>query len=73
MMRNCLLWACLLYLWCRKRVRYRKKCDTRKSQICKEKGIQLLEIPNSFVKSYETLKELILSSCGQKVEQLELF
>ena len=51
----------------------REKCDARKSQICKEKGITLLEIPNSFVKSYETLKELILSSCGQKVEQLELF
>ncbi len=51
----------------------REKCDTRKSQICKEKGIKLIEIPNSFVKSYETVKELILSSCGQKVEQLELF
>lgn len=51
----------------------REKCDTRKSQICKEKGIILLEIPNSFAKSYETIKELILSSCGQQVEQLELF
>ena len=51
----------------------REKCDARKSQICKEKGIILLEIPNSFAKSYETIKELILTSCGQKVEQLELF
>lgn len=51
----------------------REKCDTRKSQICKEKGITLLEIPNSFAKSYETIKELILTSCGQKFEQLELF
>ena len=51
----------------------REKCDARKSQICKEKGIILLEIPNSFMKSYETVKELILSSCGEKVEQLELF
>ena len=51
----------------------REKCDTRKSQICKEKGITLLEIPNSFAKSYETIKELILISCGQKTEQLELF
>jgi len=51
----------------------REKCDTRKSQICKEKGITLLEIPNSFIKSYETIKELILTSCGQEVEQLELF
>ena len=56
-----------------KSIYFLEKCDTRKSQICKEKGITLLEIPNSFVKSYETLKELILSSCGQKVEQLELF
>jgi very-short-patch-repair endonuclease len=51
----------------------REKCDTRKSQICKEKGITLLLIPNSFIKSYETIKELILTSCGQKIEQLELF
>ena len=51
----------------------REKCDARKSQICKEKGIALLEIPNSFAKSYETIKELILTSCGQQVEQLELF
>ena len=51
----------------------RENSDTRKAQICKEKGIILLEIPNSFIKSYETIKELILSSCGQKIEQLELF
>lgn len=51
----------------------RERCDTRKSQICKEKGIVLLEIPNSFAKSYETIKELILLSCGQQIEQLELF
>ena len=51
----------------------REKCDTRKAQICKEKGITLLEIPNSFIKSYETIKELILTSCGQEIEQLELF
>ena len=51
----------------------REKCDTRKSQICKEKGIILLEIPNSFAKSYEIIKDLILTNCYQKVEQLELF
>lgn len=51
----------------------RKKCDKRKIQICQEKGIILLNIPNSFAKSYETIKELILHSCGQKVEQIELF
>ena len=51
----------------------REKCDARKVEICKEKDITLLEIPNSFAKSYETIKELILTSCGQNVEQLELF
>ncbi len=51
----------------------REKCDARKSQICKEKGISLLEIPNSFAKSYETIKDLILQSCGEETEQLELF
>lgn len=51
----------------------RERCDAKKAQICKEKNITLLEIPNSFAKSYETVKELILLSCGQKVEQLELF
>lgn len=51
----------------------REKCDARKSRICKEKNITLLEIPNSFAKSYENIKELILLSCGEKVEQLELF
>ena len=51
----------------------RERCDTRKSQICKEKDISLLEIPNSFAKSYETIKELILQSCGEETEQLELF
>lgn len=51
----------------------REKCDTRKAQVCKEKGITLLEIPNSFAKSYETIKDLILQSCGEETEQLELF
>ncbi len=51
----------------------REKCDTRKSQICKEKGIIILAIPNSFIKSYETIKNLILQSCGEQLEQLELF
>ena len=51
----------------------RERCDNRKVEICREKGITLLEIPNSFAKSYDTIKDLILSSCGQKKEQLELF
>ena len=42
-------------------------------QICKSNGIVLLDIPNTFAKSYDTIKKMILSSCGQKAEQLELF
>lgn len=51
----------------------RENCDTRKSKICEEKDISLLLIPNSFAKSYETIKDLILQSCGEETEQLELF
>ena len=51
----------------------RERCDRRKAEICKEKGIILLEIPNSYAKSYETVKELLFMSCGEKIEQLELF
>ena len=51
----------------------REISDTRKHEICKKNGIILLEIPNSFAKSYETIKELILLSCGNELEQLELF
>ena len=51
----------------------REKCDARKAQICKDKGITLIEIPNSFVKSYNKIKQLILQSSGEKIQQLELF
>lgn len=51
----------------------RENCDARKSKICEEKDISLLLIPNSFAKSYETIKDLILQSCGEETEQLELF
>ncbi|MBR6133635.1 MAG: DNA helicase [Bacilli bacterium] len=51
----------------------RERCDNRKVRVCKEMGIKLLMIPNSFIKSYETIKELILQSCGEQIEQLELF
>lgn len=35
--------------------------DERKREICKQKGIDFISIPNSFVKSYETIKEILLS------------
>lgn len=51
----------------------REKSDARKSAICKEKNISLIEIPNSFVKSYETVKELIINVNKKNKDQLELF
>ena len=38
-----------------------------------KKGITLIEIPNSFIKAYQTIKDLIMISCGEEREQLELF
>ena len=51
----------------------REKCDARKMEICKERNIQLIIIPNSYSKSYETIKNLLLDSCNEEREQLELF
>lgn len=35
--------------------------DERKREFCKQKGIEFISIPNSFAKSYETIKEILLS------------
>ena len=51
----------------------RERCDKYKSEICQKQKIKLLEIPNSFAKSYENIKQLILLSTGENLEQLELF
>lgn len=51
----------------------REHSDTRKHEICKEKGIRLIEIPNSFVKSYVTIKTLLENSSGPNVVQTSLF
>lgn len=54
----------------------REKCDARKIRICKEKGISILFIPNSFAKEYESIKEIILekySDYKDDLEQLRLF
>lgn len=47
--------------------------DSLKRKFCKENNISLLVIPNSFVKSYEYITELIIKSKDKKVVQLSLF
>lgn len=50
----------------------REVADRRKAEICKQKKIAFLMIPNTFVKSYEQLREIILSSKDTTDTQLSL-
>ena len=50
----------------------REVADRRKAEICKQKKIEFLMIPNTFVKSYEQLREIILSSKDAADTQLSL-
>ena len=50
----------------------REAADRRKSEICNKKNITFLMIPNTFVKSYEQLREIILSSKDLANTQLSL-
>ena len=50
----------------------REAADRRKAEICKRKNIEFLMIPNTFVKSYEQLREFILSSKDTSDTQLSL-
>jgi len=47
--------------------------DVYKMEICQKKKIKLLCIPNSFIKSYEYIKELIIGSKNKKSTQISLF
>ena len=40
----------------------RERSDRSKMEICKEKGVKIIFIPNSFVKNYEYLVDIIVSS-----------
>ena len=40
----------------------RERSDKSKMAICKEKGIKIIFIPNSFVKNYEYIVDIIASS-----------
>ena len=50
----------------------REAADKRKADICRQKDIAFLMIPNTFVKSYEQLREIILSSKDVVDTQLSL-
>jgi len=50
----------------------REAADRRKAAICNEKKIDFLMIPNTFVKSYEQLREIILNSKNVAETQLSL-
>lgn len=50
----------------------REAADRRKAAICKQKKIDFLMIPNTFVKSYEQLRTIILNSKNVGETQLSL-
>ena len=52
----------------------RERSDKAKMDICNKKGIRLIIIPNSFVKNYEYIVDIIISSRNANVPiQLSLF
>ena len=52
----------------------REKSDKKKMSICRKKGIKLIFIPNSFVKAYEYIANIILSSQYKEINiQQSLF
>lgn len=51
----------------------KEQFDIKKMEICRKKKIKLLIIPNSFIKSYEYIKELIIGSKNKKSTQISLF
>lgn len=51
----------------------REKVDKLKREICQKNKWKFVSIPNSIVKSYEEIRELILSLKGKEFEQMTLF
>ncbi len=47
--------------------------DKKKIEICKQRKIRYISVPNSYSKSYETLSSLILALNGEKDEEDNLF
>lgn len=53
-------------------IKVRERNDTRKLEACKKHKIKLLVIDNSFVKSYEYIRDIIIGSKNKKATQLSL-
>ena len=53
----------------------REEADKKKIQVCQEKKIKLIIIPNNFAKAYEEIKQTIIKISKDKndIEQLSLF
>ena len=49
---------------------WREKSDKKKMEICTKKGIKLIFISNSMVKSYEYVRSIICSCKGKEFDQL---
>lgn len=51
----------------------RERCDNLKMKICKQRGIKFFMIDNSFIKSYEYIKDLIIGSANKSSVRKTLF
>ena len=45
----------------------RERSDRAKMEICNKKGIKIIFIPNSFVKNYEYIVDIIISSKNAEI------
>ena len=53
----------------------RERADKRKIEVCQQRKIKLIAIPNSFAKAYEEIKDVIIKIAknSKDVEQMSLF
>lgn len=51
----------------------REKSDKRKKEICERKNIKFIMIDNSFIKSYEFIKVLLIGARSKKASEKSLF
>lgn len=54
-------------------IKSREKSDQLKREICAKNNWKFISIPNTFVKSYEEIREIILSTKGEEYKQMTLF
>ena len=53
-------------------LKFREHNDKEKIDACKKKKIKLLVIDNSFVKSYEYIRDLLMCSKNKKASQISI-